>query len=62
MEKFLHPTHPVHCIKTGRKECGRSVLLTKLISDIINEYEKIYIYSPSIHQYFYHKINKRFSK
>ena len=50
MEKFLYPTHPVRCIITGRSECGKSVFLTKLILNIINEYDKIYIYSPSLHQ------------
>ena len=39
----------------------KSVFLTNLILNIINEYDKIYIYSPSLHQDLYQKIIKRFS-
>ena len=61
MEKFLYPTHPVRCIITGPSECGKSVFLTNLILNIINEYDKIYIYSPSLHQDLYQKLFKCFS-
>ena len=61
MEKFLYPTHPVRCNITGPSECGKSVFLTDLISNIINEYGKIYIYSPSLHQHLYQKLFKCFS-
>ena len=61
MEKFLYPTHPVRCIKTGPSECGKSVFLTNLILNITNEYDKVYIYSPSLHQYIYQKLNKCFN-
>ena len=61
MEKILYPTHPVRCIITGPSECGKSVFLTNLILNIINEYDKIYIYSPSLHQDLYQKLIKRFS-
>ena len=61
MEKFLYPTHPVRCIITGPSECGKSVFLTNLILNIINEYDKIYIYSPSPHQDIYQKLIKCFS-
>ena len=61
MEKFLYPTHPVRCIITGPSECGKSVFLTNLILNIINEYDKIYIYSPSLHQDLYQKLIKCFS-
>ena len=61
MEKFLYPSHPVRCIITGPSECGKSVFLTNLIINIINEYDKIYIYSPSLHQDFYQKLIKCFS-
>ena len=44
MEKNFYPNHPVRCIITGPSECGKSVFLTKLISNIINEYDKIYKY------------------
>ena len=60
MEKFLYPTHPFRCITTGPSNVCKSVFLTKLISNIINEYDKIYIYSPSLHQDFYKKLIKCF--
>ena len=60
MEKNLYPNHPVRCIKTGPSECGTSVFLTSLILNILNEYDKIYIYSPSLHQDLYQKLIKCF--
>ena len=61
MDKYLYPNHPVGCIITGPSECGKSVFLTNLILNIINKYEKIYIYSPSLHQDIYQKISNCFS-
>ena len=61
MEKILKPTHPIRCIITGPSECGKSVFLSSLILNIINEYDKIYIYSPSLHQDLYQKLIKCFS-
>ena len=61
MDKILYPTHPVRSIITGPSECGKSVFLTNLILNIINEYDKIYIYSPSLHQDLYQKLIKCFS-
>ena len=61
MEKILYPNHPVRCIITGPSECGKSVFLTNLILNIINVYDKIYIYSPSLHQDLYQKLIKCFS-
>ena len=61
MEKFLYPTHPVRCIITGPSECGKSVFLTNLYLNIINEYDKIYIFSPSLHQDLYQKLIKCYS-
>ena len=61
MEKILYPNHPVRCIITGPSESGKSVFLTNLILNIINEYDKIYIYSPSLHQDLYQKLIKCFS-
>ena len=61
MEKFLYPNHPVRCIITGPSECGKSFFLTNLILNIINEYDKIYIYSPSLHQDLYQKLIKCFT-
>ena len=62
IEKFLYPTHPVGGIVTGPRECGKLVFLTSLILNFINEYDKIYLYSPSLHQDLYRKIIKCFSK
>ena len=61
MEKFLYPKHPVRCIITGQSNVGKSYFLTNLILSIINEYEKIYIFSPSLHQDFYQKLIRCFS-
>ena len=61
MEKILYPNHPVRSIITGPSECGKSVFLTKLNLNIINEVYKIYIFSPSLHQDLYQKLIKCFS-
>ena len=61
IDKYLYPTHAVRCITTGPSECGKSVFLTNSILNIINEYNKIYIYSPSLHQDLYQKLIKCFS-
>ena len=50
MEKFLDRQHAIRCIIKGPSECGRTVFLTNLIFHITNDFEKIYIYSPSLHQ------------
>ena len=57
MDKILYPSHPVRCIITGPSNSGKSVFLTNIILNIINEYDKIYIYiySPSLHQNLYQK-------
>ena len=61
MEKFFNQTHPLRCIICGPSSSGKSVFLTKLILNNINEFEKIYIYSPSLHQDLYQNSNKSFS-
>ena len=61
MEKLLYPQHPLRCIICGPSNVGKSVFLTNLILNIINEYDKIYIYSPSLHQDLYQKLIKCFS-
>ena len=61
MDKVLYPKHPLPCIITGPSDCGKSVLLTSLILNIINEFNKLYIYSPSLHQDLYQKLIKCFS-
>ena len=62
MEKFLYPTHPVRCILTDASECGKSVFLTNLMINITNEFDKIYIYSPSLHQDLNQKLINCFCK
>ena len=61
IDKISYPSHPVRCIITGSSECGKSVSLTNLILNIIIEYDKIYIYSPSLDQHLYQKLNKCFT-
>ena len=61
MEKNLYPTNPLRCTICGPSNSGKSVFLTNLILNIINEYDKIYIYSPSLRQDLYQKLNKCFS-
>ena len=62
MEKFLYPNQPIRCIKTGPSSSGKSIFLTNLVLNIINEFEKIYFYSPSPYQDLYQKSIKCFSK
>ena len=61
MDKNLYPPHPCRCIITGPSSSGKSVFLTNLILDIINEYNELFIYSPSLHQNLYQKLIKCFS-
>ena len=61
MQNFLYPKHPVRCIITDPSECGKSVFLTILILNIVNEYDKTYIYSPTPHQNLYQKLIKCFN-
>ena len=60
MDKILYPNHPVRCKICGPSSSGKSVFLTNLILNTINENDKIYIYSPSLHQGLYRKIIKHF--
>ena len=52
---ILYPSHPCRCIITGPSNVGKSFFLTNLILNIITEYDKIYIYSPSLHQDLYQR-------
>ena len=61
MDKILYPSHPCRCIITGPSNVGKTYFLTNIILNIINEYDKIYIYSPSLHQELYQKLFKCFS-
>ena len=61
IQKILSPNLTIRCTITGPSECGKSVFLTNLILNIDNEYDKLYIYSPSVHQALFQKLNKGFS-
>ena len=56
MEKILYPNLPARCIIPGPSKLRKSVFLTKLILNIINDYDKIYMYSRSLHQDLYQKL------
>ena len=55
MVKFSDATHPVRCIITGPNKCGKKCFPTNLFLKNNNDFEKIYIYSPSVHQDLYQK-------
>ena len=57
MEKNLYPSHPCRVIITGPSNVGKTFFLTNIILNIINGYDKIYIYSPSLHQNLYQRLN-----
>ena len=61
MDKILYPNHPCRVILTGPSNVGKTVFLRNLILNIINEYDKLYIYSPSINQDLYQNLIKCFS-
>ena len=61
MEKIFYPSHPYRCIITGPSNVGKTYFLTNIILNMINEYDKIYIYSPSLHQELYQRLIKCFS-
>ena len=56
MENILYTNHPVRCIITGPSESGNAVILTYLILNIFNEYDKKYVYSPSLHEDLYQNL------
>ena len=60
-EKILYPSPPCRVIICGPSESGKSYFLSNIILNIINEYDKIYIYSPSLHQELYQKLFKCFN-
>ena len=61
MEKYLYPEKPVRCIISGKSASGKSTLLFKILLNIINEFDKILIFSPTIHQPTYKTIIKCFN-
>ena len=58
MNKFLHPSDSVRDIITGPSNSGKTYFLTNIILNIIDDFQKIYNYSPSLHQDLYQKIIK----
>ena len=66
MDKKLYPKTPVRVVISGPSGCGKTCLLMKLITEIINDFTEIYIYSPSIHQETYQKLinvsNKKYPR
>ena len=61
MDKTLYSHHQVRFAITGPSEGGKNYFLTKSILNILNEFEKIYIYSPSLNLDSYQKLIKCFS-
>ena len=61
MEKILYPKNSCRVIITGPSKSGKSYFLTNIILNIINDDDKIYIYSPSLHQDQYQRLIKCFS-
>ena len=60
IEKYLYPEYPVRCIISGKSSSGKSTLLFKILLNIINDFDKILIFSPTIHQPIYQKLIKCF--
>ena len=61
LDKFLYPQHPVRCNFKGPSECGNSFSLTNLKLNNVNEFEKLYILSTTLHRDRYQKLIKCFS-
>ena len=60
--EIFNPNHPLRCIICRLSNVGKSVFLTNLYLNVINEYDTIYIYSPSLCQDLYQRLIKCFSK
>ena len=56
MEKHLYPEKLVGTIISAKSASGKSTLLFKILFNIINEFDKIFIFSPTVHQPSYQKI------
>ena len=61
MEKHLYAEKHLKTILSGKTDSGISTLLFKILFNIINDFDKIYIFSPTIHQPSYQKIIKCFN-
>ena len=59
--KFLFPSHPCRVIITGPSNVGKTYFLTNIVFNFINEYDKIYNFSPSLLQNLYEKLIKSFN-
>ena len=55
------PKSSFRCIISGPSNVGKSVFPTNLILNNFNEYDKVYIYSTSLHQDLFQKLIKCFS-
>ena len=62
MKVKLCPKSPVRVVISGPSGCRKTCLLTKLITEINNDYNEIYIYSPSIYQETYQKLIECFEQ
>ena len=56
----MYPSKPLRCIISGKTASRKRTLLFKIPLNIIIEFDKIYIFSPTIHQPTYQKILKCF--
>ena len=61
MENDLYLESPVRCIISGKSAIGKSTLLVTLLFIIIDDFDKIFIYSPTIHQPVYRTKIKSFN-
>ena len=61
IEKYLYPEKLLRCIISGKSTSGKSTLLFKILFNIINDFDKILMFSPTIHQPTYKTIIKCFS-
>ena len=56
MDKILYPQSPLRAIITGPSNSGKTYFLSNLTLNIIDEFQKIYLYSPCLHQDLYQKL------
>ena len=60
MEKLIYPEILIRCIISGKSNSGKSTLHFEILFNNIDEFDKIYIFSPTIHQPNYQKVIKCF--
>ena len=61
MDSFLKPPHPGGIIHIGPSQGGKSICVTNLILNFINDFERIFTCSPYVHQDFYEILIECFS-